>query len=441
MGYVDIVNIVMFFIFNIVLLIFPLQYVFYILVGLFSKKKVFPGAEKKLRYGVVICARNEEKVIGNLIDSIRKCDYPQELLDIFVIAHNCTDGTARAARSRAGTVVYEYNNDAERTKGHALHKIFELIERDFGIMRYDGFHVFDADNVLDTEYFTKMNDAFLAYDREYAVTAFRNAKNFGENAITAMYGLSYIVDCSLFSVGSEALHCSTRLLGSGFLVSAEMVRDGWNSVILSDDSDFTADQILQGRKVVYCGEAMYYDEHPTTFRAMWRQRLRWAKGALLVCKTRMRGLFAEIFGKRKDAKNGEKRKKQWRSALNLLGALVPMGALGFFAVLINIILLCFSPFCGYDLGSVLLQYLIVFCICTAIPILLMMLGAIICYKKEKRRIRGVSFRVKAKSVLLWPFFLFMLVPLQIQALFTRRFEWKPIEHSDAADHESFNRES
>ena len=154
----------------------------------------------------------------------------------------------------------------------------------------------------------------------------------------------------------------------------------------------------------------------------------------------MRGLFAEIFGKRKDAKNGEKRKKQWRSALNLLGALVPMGALGFFAVLINIILICFSPFFGYDLGTVLLQYLIVFCICTAIPIFLMMIGAIICYKKEKRRIRGVSFRMKAKSVLLWPFFLFMLVPLQIQALFTRRFEWKPIEHSDAADHESFNRE-
>ena len=41
---------------------------------------------------------------------------------------------------------------------------------------------------------------------------------------------------------------------------------------------------------------MYYDEHPTTFKAMWRQRLRWAKGTLIVCKKRIGGLFKTVFG-------------------------------------------------------------------------------------------------------------------------------------------------
>ena len=42
----------------------------YLIVGFFGKAKVFPEAKKEHTYAVVICARNEEKVIGNLLDSI-----------------------------------------------------------------------------------------------------------------------------------------------------------------------------------------------------------------------------------------------------------------------------------------------------------------------------------------------------------------------------------
>ena len=130
MDYIDIVFIIMT-ILNALIIVFPLQYVIIFIIGLFAKRKTFPKAEEKLRYGVIICARNEEKVVGNLIESIRKCDYPQDKLDVFVIAHNCTDKTAEVARQNEerGSIVYEYNNDKERTKGYALKHVFECIEK------------------------------------------------------------------------------------------------------------------------------------------------------------------------------------------------------------------------------------------------------------------------------------------------------------------------
>ena len=68
----------------------------------------------------MVAARNEEKVIGNLLDSIAKQDYPKELITTFVVADNCTDKTAKIAR-KFGAVCYErfkvssieYNADRE----------------------------------------------------------------------------------------------------------------------------------------------------------------------------------------------------------------------------------------------------------------------------------------------------------------------------------------
>ena len=65
----------------------------YFLIGIFFTRK-FKPAKKKHKYAIVIAARNEEAVIGNLLDSIWKQDYPKELLTVFVVADNCNDNTS-----------------------------------------------------------------------------------------------------------------------------------------------------------------------------------------------------------------------------------------------------------------------------------------------------------------------------------------------------------
>ena len=84
------------------------HYSVFALIGMFARK-TFPRTDVLGRYGIIVSARNEESVIGALLDSIRACRYPADKVTVFVIAHNCSDRTAAIARSK-GAVVCEYNN-------------------------------------------------------------------------------------------------------------------------------------------------------------------------------------------------------------------------------------------------------------------------------------------------------------------------------------------
>lgn len=68
-------------------------YTVYAIVGLFATRRFAP-ARRQHRYAIVIAARNEEAVIGRLLESIRLQDYPSELLTVFVVT------TARTGRRR-----------------------------------------------------------------------------------------------------------------------------------------------------------------------------------------------------------------------------------------------------------------------------------------------------------------------------------------------------
>ena len=65
----------------------------FIVLGVFKNRKYAP-TDNKHKFAILISARNEEKVIKNLVQSIDKQDYPKDKLSVFVIAHNCTDNTA-----------------------------------------------------------------------------------------------------------------------------------------------------------------------------------------------------------------------------------------------------------------------------------------------------------------------------------------------------------
>ena len=146
---------------GLILGIIVIHHVFYFIIGMFFTRK-FKPAKKKHKYGVVIAARNEENVIGNLLDSIKKQNYPKELITTFVVADNCTDKTAQVAREK-GAICYERFNDKEKTKGYALEYLFDQIEKDYGRTSFEGYFVFDADNLLEKNFIAKMNDALACF--------------------------------------------------------------------------------------------------------------------------------------------------------------------------------------------------------------------------------------------------------------------------------------
>jgi len=269
--------------------------VIYFIVGLFTTRK-FKNTDKYYKYGVVIAARNEEKVIGNLIDSINKQDYPKELFKIFVVADNCTDNTAKIAREK-GCICYERFDDKHKTKGYALEYLFNQIEKDYKIKSFDGYFVFDADNLLRKNYIKKMNNAFASGEK--IITSYRHSKNFDENIISSGYAIHWLRSIRTGHRARSVFHLATNIQGTGFLMASEIVENGWHYTSLTEDRALTVDAVANGYEITYQDEAIFYDEQPTNLKIALRQRVRWSKGHLLAfIETSPKLVRNIIFGKK-----------------------------------------------------------------------------------------------------------------------------------------------
>ena len=280
---------------GLILSIIVIHRAFYFVIGIFFTRK-FKPAKKKHKYAIVIAARNEESVIGNLLDSIKKQDYPKDLITTFVVADNCTDKTAQVVRDK-DAICYERFNDKEKTKGYALEYLFEQIEKDYGRMSFEGYFVFDADNLLEKNFISKMNDAFDSGLK--IITSYRNTKNFDENWIASTYALHWLRSIRANHRARSVLHLATNIQGTGFLMASEIVKDGWHYTSLTEDRALTADAVAQGYEISYQDEAMFFDEQPISLKVALRQRLRWSKGHLQAFAQTGPYLFLNIFlGKR-----------------------------------------------------------------------------------------------------------------------------------------------
>ena len=263
----------------------------YYIIGLFLTRK-FKPAKNKHKYAILIAARNEKNVIGNLIDSINKQDYDMKLVTTFVVADNCTDNTAEIARSH-GAVCYERFDNEHRTKGYALEFLLDRIEEDYGRMSFEGYFIFDADNLLNTDYISRMNDAFDSGEK--IITSYRNTKNFDENWIASTYALHWIRSIRANHRARSVLHLATNIQGTGFLFTNEIVKNGWHYTSLTEDRALTADAVAQGYQITYQDKAMFYDEQPTSLKVALRQRTRWSKGHLQAFVESGPYLFINIF--------------------------------------------------------------------------------------------------------------------------------------------------
>lgn len=268
----------------------------YMVIGLFWKARKFAETDKRHKFAVVISARNEEKVIGNLLDSIHAQNYPKELITVFVIADNCDDGTAEICRKK-GAIVFERHDPKHARKGWALQYGFEKILCEYGADFADGFFIFDADNLLHPDYMLEMNKAFSTEEFD-VICGYRNTKNFATNLISSGYGIHFYRSSFSYHRPRQVVHSSTHIAGTGYLVKSKWLAEGWHWTCLTEDTQFTYEVVSRGGKIGYCEDAEFYDEQPTRFKTVLKQRIRWAKGRLYAFFAYGYKLVAGIFRKK-----------------------------------------------------------------------------------------------------------------------------------------------
>lgn len=389
------------------LLCYSYQFI-YIPISIFAKSKKHKD-EVLHKIGILIAARNEEAVIANLIDSIKAQNYPPELVDIYVCADNCTDGTARIAAEH-GAVVFERFNNEKIGKGYVLN--FMLNELKKSDSSHDAYIVLDADNILDPNFIKEINKTYC--DGYNIVTCYRNSKNFGDNWISAGMSLWFLREARYLNAARFALGTSCAVSGTGFLVSADILRNngGWNYFTLTEDIEFTIDNITKGKIIGYAKDAVLYDEQPTKFRQSWRQRVRWTRGYFQVFRKHGKDLIKGIF-------------KGSFSCYDMTMNIMPAAIISGISVVTNVIAAIITII---TLGPITKLLQIIFSTFCTLYLITFIIGLITVLTEGKNI--HTSVPKKILYTFTFPIFMLTFIPVSIGAFFTKS-EWKPIIHDKA----------
>ena len=395
-----------------------------IVISLFAKPIKFPEAPMNKRYAVLISARNEANVIGNLIDCLHSQTYPSELIDIWLVADNCTDNTAEVARNMGCHVIERFNKE-QVGKGYALTYLLDQMNESGASDPYDAFFVFDADNKLDKHYIEEMNKGFQAGFK--ILTSYRNSVNLSDNWVSSGSALWFIRESRFVSASRMWLGNSCHVGGTGFMFSQEIMRrnNGWKFHLLTEDLEFTMDSVLHGDRIGYCGTAILYessrladsvapailyDEQPVTFAQSWRQRLRWSKGFLQVFRYYGPALIKRAVRERDF------------SAVDFTLLLCPFTVLGIARVLLGMLFAA----CGFVTWQSQLNSLTGWTSGIVISVIGMMGLAALTIVAERDHV-GATNKELLAYVLAFPIYMLSYVPISFQAVFAKS-EWKPIEH-------------
>lgn len=389
--------------------------VVYLLVPLFKRSPREKGPVPPKRYAVIIAARNEEKVIGYLLDSIRNQNYPQEKLAMFVVADNCTDNTAQIAAQHGATVYTRFNKE-QVGKGYAVEYLLKNIKKDYGYEQFDAFVVFDADNVLKKDYFTQLN---RVASRGYQVfSSYRNSKNFGQSWVSAGHALWYIHDSCHLNHSRMLLGASCVSTGTGYGFTRELLEQmgGWPFHTLTEDIEFSTWCVVNNIKIGFAHNAVFYDEQPVSLKVSWKQRTRWAQGGIQVSVRYMKDYIKGL------------RQKGWVrwSTFELLT--LSLWGYGFASVV--------------SVGSAIVNtvamgpWALVLALAGAIfgTYFSMLLLGLLTLWTENRKIKA-TLGQKLMGLFTFPIYTITYAPIAALSLF-RKFEWKPIEHQNAVSAES-----
>ncbi len=358
---------------------------------------------KKHKFMAIIPAHNEEAVIANLVDSLQKQDYDKNLYDIYVIADNCTDNTAKIAKAH-GAIVFERFDETKKTKGFALdwflkQKIKENAD-------YDAFFVFDADNIVDKNFIKNMNKKLC--QGEEVVQGYRDIKNPTDSWVTAGYALFYWTMHKFYHLARYNIGLSPLLNGTGFMVKFDLVKDtGWDTVTLTEDIEFSLKRIIKGKRLGWATDAIVYDEQPVSFKASWSQRSRWTVGHIQCMETYTKDLAKAV--------------KTHKTAMNLDGLLYILGSIPVFIATIALVL---SNFVIYLANEMTTADLIVNILRYVLPtFVLPIFTAVLTMRLENKPIKPML-----KWLIYYPLFMGSWLLINFKCLFKRNTTWEKIDH-------------
>ena len=242
-----------------------------------SRREEKSGEEYPL--AIVIPAHNEEILISRCVTSVLESAGHSSRTQVVVVAHNCTDGTAEAAR-RAGAEVLVFNDPDARGKGFALSHGFEhaLNGEAQAVM------VIDADSVVSKNLVSEVK-ALLANGAQAVQCRYEM-----ESSTEKISGRLAAVAFRAFNVvrprGRERLGLSAGIFGNGFALTRSLLSEvPYGAFSVVEDLEYHLHLVLARKRVQYLEAARVLASLPASKQGENVQRSRWEGGRFHAART------------------------------------------------------------------------------------------------------------------------------------------------------------
>ena len=244
----------------------------------FKKSKTFVATSKR-KIGIIIPARGESEIIGDLFKSIAEQDYDRTCFDMFVIVKDEDDPTVDIAKAAGASVTIVPD---QHCKGDALDGFFMSQAKD-KLENYDAFVIVDADGLLSPNYLSEINNA-LESGADIIETQ-KIAKNFlGDKNCRSLFSncsaLTYPIIDELGNAYRMQKGMPLTLIGQGLVLRRCVIEEigGWPYRTMTEDYELKLDSLLRGYKSIYYPDAILYTEEAKSHRENYVRRVRWVTG-------------------------------------------------------------------------------------------------------------------------------------------------------------------
>jgi cellulose synthase/poly-beta-1,6-N-acetylglucosamine synthase-like glycosyltransferase len=244
---------------------------FYIFIFAFAgmfpiRKRKTIGSEMR-KYAVLIPGYKEDQVIIEVAEDALKQDYPSDRYDIVVIADSFKKETLNTLKKLPIKVI-EVSFDVS-TKSKSLNKAMAELPDD-----YDVAIVLDADNIMESSFISKINNAF---NKGYmAVQGHRVAKNINTR-FAILDAISEEVNNRIFRKGHRVVGLSAALIGSGMAMDYNYFKSMMKSIkaIGGFDKEIELKMLKEKKTIDFLEDAYVYDEKVQKAEVFSNQRRRW----------------------------------------------------------------------------------------------------------------------------------------------------------------------
>ncbi len=255
----------------------------------YTKRRPDPFDAQEIQpfVSVLVPAYNEEKVIGNTIESLLASHYQN--YEVLVIDDGSRDGTLATARK------YEHHPQVRIIAKENGGKSSAL---NVGIQEARGEVIIamDADTVFHPDFIPYV----LGHFRDPSVAAASGNAKVGnrEDLIAGWQSIEYITSFNLDRRAYTLLNCVTVVPGAaGAWRKRDLVAvGGFGHDTLAEDADVTVKVRRLGRRIVYEDRALAWTEAPNTVGGFVKQRRRWSYGSLQVLTKHRDVLFRPRYG-------------------------------------------------------------------------------------------------------------------------------------------------